>query len=62
MTINTGSDMPVAEEVFSVLFSFAIILKRMRESVALLWLSSWCLVDVGVMWLFLTVPWMVCSM
>ena len=35
--------------------SFAIILMGKREPVALLGLSSWCLV-IGV-WLFLTVPW-----
>ena len=35
--------------------SFAIILMGMRELVALLSLSSWCLVIV--VWLFLAVPW-----
>ena len=35
--------------------SFAIILMGKRELVALLGLSSWCLV-IGV-WLFLAVPW-----
>ena len=35
--------------------SFAVILMRKRELVALLGLSSWCLVIV--VWLFLTVPW-----
>ena len=35
--------------------SFAIILIRKRELVALLSLSSWCL--VMVVWLFLAVPW-----
>ena len=35
--------------------SFAIILMGMRELVALLGLSSWCLVIV--VWLFLAVPW-----
>ena len=35
--------------------SFAIILMGKRELVALLGLSSWCLVIV--VWLFLTVPW-----
>ena len=35
--------------------SFAIILMGKRELVALLSLSSWCLVNV--IWLFLTVPW-----
>ena len=36
-------------------FSFAIILMGKRELVALLSLSSWCLVIV--VWLFLEVPW-----
>ena len=35
--------------------SFAIILMGKRELVALLSLSSWCL--VMVVWLFLVVPW-----
>ena len=35
--------------------SFAIILMGKREQVALLSLSSWCL--VMVVWLFLAVPW-----
>ena len=35
--------------------SIAIILMEKRELVALLGLSSWCLVVVG--WLFLAVPW-----
>ena len=35
--------------------SFAIILMGKRELVALLSLSSWCL--LMVVWLFLTVPW-----
>ena len=35
--------------------SFAIVLMRMRELVALLRLSSWCLAIV--VWLFLVVPW-----
>ena len=35
--------------------SFAIILKGKRKLVALLYLSSWCL--VMVVWLFLAVPW-----
>ena len=38
-----------------VYFSFAIILMGKRELVALLGLSSWCL--VMVVWLFLGVPW-----
>ena len=40
-----------------VLSSFAIILKRKRELVALLLLSCGCLFIVNVLWLFLTVPW-----
>ena len=39
-----------------ILSSFAIILKRKRELVALL-LSYRCLVTVNVLWLFLTVQW-----
>ena len=35
--------------------SFAIILMMKRELVALLGLSSWCLLIV--VWLFLAVPW-----
>ena len=37
---------------YIVLYSFAIILLREREKemVALLWLSSWCLVTVSVLW------------
>ena len=38
-----------------VLSSIAIILIGKRELVALLYLSSWCLIMVE--WLFLTVPW-----
>ena len=45
-----------------VLSSFAIILKRKKEPVALLFLPYKCLVTVNVLWLFLTVPWVVCSM
>ena len=37
--------------------SFAIILKRKRILFALLLLSYRCLVNVNVLWLFLTVPW-----
>ena len=37
--------------------SFAIILKRKRELVALLLLSYSCLITVNVQWLFLRVPW-----
>ena len=40
-----------------VLSSFAIILKRRRELVALLLLSYGCFVSVNGLWLFLTVPW-----
>ena len=40
-----------------VLSSFAIILKRKRELIALLLLSYGCLVTVNVLLLFLTVPW-----
>ena len=36
--------------------SFAIILKRKRKLVALLLLSNRCIVNVNVLWLFLTVP------
>ena len=40
-----------------VLSSFAIILKRKRELVALLLLSCGCLATLNVLLLFLTVPW-----
>ena len=40
--------------------SIAIILMGKRELVALLNLSSWCLVMVE--WLFLVVPWVVCGL
>ena len=40
-----------------VLSSFAIILNRKRELVALLLLSYECLATVNVLWLFLKVPW-----
>ena len=36
--------------------SFAIILKRKRNLVALLLLSYRCIVTINVLWLFLTVP------
>ena len=36
---------------------FAIILTKKRELVALLLLSSLCIVTVSDLWLFLTVPW-----
>ena len=39
------------------LSSFAIILTRKSELVALLLLSFGCLVIIIVLWLFLTVPW-----
>ena len=42
---------------FCVLSRFVIILKGKRKLVALLCLSSWCLVIVIVMRLFLAVPW-----
>ena len=41
--------------LFYVHSSFAFILNGKREMVALLSLSSWCL--VMVLWLFLAVPW-----
>ena len=41
--------------MFYVHSSFEIILMGKRELVALLGLSSWCLVIV--VWLFLVVPW-----
>ena len=41
--------------LLSVHFSFAILLMGNRELVALLGVSSWCLVIV--VWLFLAVPW-----
>ena len=40
-----------------VLYSFATILTRKRELVALLLLFLLCLVTVKVQWLFLTVSW-----
>ena len=46
-------------ELLYVHFSFAIILTRKRELVALLLLSFACLVTVNVLSLFLS--WMVCS-
>ena len=39
-----------------VLSSFAIILKK-RELVALLYLTSWCLMSAIVLWLFFVAPW-----
>ena len=41
--------------------SFAIILKRKRELVALLLISYICIVTVDVLWLFVAVPWIVYS-
>ena len=44
--------------VMHYLLSFLVfLLMSKRELVALLKLSSWCLVTVSVLWLFLTVPW-----
>ena len=40
--------------------SFQVLLRK-RELFALLSLSSWCLVAVSVLWLFLMVPWPGCS-
>ena len=40
-----------------ILSSFAMLLKRKRELVALLLLSCGCLVTVNALLLFLTVPW-----
>ena len=37
--------------------SFAIILKRKIKLVALFFLSYRCVVAVGILWLFLLVPW-----
>ena len=39
------------------LSTFAIVLMRKRELVALLLLSFGCLVTVNVLWLLLAVPW-----
>ena len=38
---------------------FAFILKRNRKLAALLLLSYRCIVTINVLWLFLTVPWVV---
>ena len=46
-------------ELLCVLSSFAIILTRKRELVALLLLSYRCLATINDMWLFLTVRWVV---
>ena len=43
--------------ILCILSSFAIVLKRTRELVALLLLFYGYLVAVNVLWLFLTVPW-----
>ena len=40
----------------SILYSFAIILMGKRKLVALISLSSWCIMIV--VWLFLAVPWL----
>ena len=40
-----------------VLSSFAFILERKRELVALLLWSYRCIVTINVLWLFLLVPW-----
>ena len=40
-----------------VLSSFAIILRRRSELVALFLLSYECIVTVNALWLFITVPW-----
>ena len=40
-----------------VLYSFAVILPRKKELVALLLLSFGCNVTVNVLWLFFTMPW-----
>ena len=40
-----------------VRFGFAVILKRRRGLVTLLLLSCRCVVAVGVLWLYLAVPW-----
>ena len=45
----------VYSSIAIILMENAIILMEKRELVALLNLSSWCLVMVG--WLFLAVPW-----
>ena len=42
--------------------SLAIILKRKRKLVALLLLSYRCIVTINVLWLFITVPLVGCSM
>ena len=38
-------------------YSFAVILKRKRKLVALLFLSYRCIVTINVLWLFPTVLW-----
>ena len=43
--------------LFYVLSSFVLILTWRKELVALLLLSSGCLVTVDVLWLFFVVPW-----
>ena len=41
--------------------SFAIIMKRKRKQVAILLFSYICIVTVNIMWIFLMVPGLVCS-
>ena len=43
--------------ILSILSSFGIILLRKRALVALLLLSSWCIVTVSDLWFFLNMPW-----
>ena len=43
--------------LLSVHSSFAIILKKKRKLVALLFLSYRCIITINVLWLFLTMPW-----
>ena len=47
----------VLVSLLCVLSSFAIILTRNRELVALLLLPFRCLVTINILWLFLMVPW-----
>ena len=54
---NSTPLMPHVTFNFFVLSSFEIILKRMRELVSLISLSNGCLVNVNILSLFLTVPW-----
>ena len=43
--------------VLSVLSNFTIVLLRKKKCVALYRLSTWCPVALGVLWLFLGMPW-----